>query len=63
MLFIQESKIAANINSIIVDIWGWQNCGWEWVPSEGTSGGLITIWNEEVLREGGRGHFNMIRFS
>ena len=25
------------------------NCAWNWVPSTGASGGLISIWNEDVL--------------
>ena len=31
------------------EIWGNQRCDWSWVPSVGTSGKLIYIWNEEVL--------------
>lgn len=27
--------------------WVARNCGWDWVPSEGSSRGLISIWNDE----------------
>lgn len=30
-------------------MWELRSCGWEWVPSEGSSGGLISIWKESSL--------------
>lgn len=50
LLLLQETKIFDNINRIITEIWGLQSCGWEWVPSVGASGGLISFWDEKVLQ-------------
>lgn len=32
------------------NIWVSRRCGRAWVPSEGASGGLLTIWREGVLK-------------
>lgn len=50
VLFLQETKISKDITHIIQDTWGSQSCGWEWVSSEWESGGLITIWNNNLLK-------------
>ena len=49
VLLLQETKVALKILSIIRDIWGNSGCAWDWVPSVGASGGLITIWKEGTL--------------
>ena len=33
LLLLQETKISKNIIPIVRDVWGAQNCGWEWAPS------------------------------
>ncbi|OVA11388.1 hypothetical protein BVC80_8579g14 [Macleaya cordata] len=33
----------------IKTIWGGNNFGWRWIPSIGRSGGLILIWDEDIL--------------
>lgn len=48
-LILQETKVDCKIHSIIQEIWGNRKCAWSLVSSEGASGGLISIWNEEVL--------------
>lgn len=49
LLLLQETKISRDVETVIFYVWGARNCGWDWVPSEGTSGGLISIWNEDKL--------------
>lgn len=51
LLLLQETKIRTNIESVIHSVWGSRRCDWEWGPSDGASGGLIVIWNDELLRK------------
>lgn len=44
---LRKTKVARNIDCIIRDVWGVQSCGWDWVLSDGTFGGLISIWNDK----------------
>lgn len=46
LVLLQESKVVRNIDGIIRGVWGSLNCGWDWVPSEGASGGLISFMEE-----------------
>lgn len=50
LLCLKETKIHKDLESIVFDVWGSRRCSWEWVPSEGASGILISIWNDESLR-------------
>ena len=50
VLLLQETKISCDVENVIFDVWGARNCGWAWVPTERTSGGLISIWNEDKLQ-------------
>lgn len=34
---------------MVFNVWGLR-FGWDWVPSEGSLGGLISIQNEDVIR-------------
>ena len=43
LLLPQETKIHSDVESIIFSVWG-SRCGWDWMPSDGASGGLISIW-------------------
>lgn len=51
LLLLQETKIHSDIESVIFSVWGSRRCVWEWVPSDGASGGLIAIWNENCMRK------------
>lgn len=50
LLLLHETKISENVTSIIFNLWGSQQCGWDWVPLVRASGGLISIWNEDALK-------------
>lgn len=50
-LLLQETKVASNVDQVIQEVWGAQSCGWDWVSSQGASGGLIAIWDDKVLCE------------
>ena len=42
--------MAYSIHSIIREVWGNHKCAWNWIPLKSSaSGGLISVWNEEVL--------------
>lgn len=49
LLCLQETKIHKDVENIVFDVWGSRRCGWEWVLLEGVAGGLLVIWNENVL--------------
>lgn len=49
-MFCQETKVTKDIACIIQKLWGSRNCGWEWVPSEEVQGGLISVWNNNLLK-------------
>lgn len=46
---IQESKLEKVSSRIIKSIWGNTPHDWEFAKSEGSSGGIITIWNPSVF--------------
>lgn len=48
---LQESKLEQVNNRVARSIWGSQNFDWEFSPSEGNSGGIITIWNSSVFQK------------
>ena len=48
-LMFQETKVASHIHRFAREVWGKTRCAWNWVASFGASGGLTTIWNDEVL--------------
>lgn len=50
LLFLQETKVHENVEIFVFGVWGSMRCGWEWVLFEGASGGLILIWNEDILK-------------
>lgn len=51
MCCIQESKLKVVNSRIIKSTWGNANCEWDFAKSEGSSGGIITIWNPTVFRK------------
>ena len=48
-LILEETKVCSNVLPFIWELWGNRRCAWNWVPSMGVSGGLISICNDEVL--------------
>lgn len=53
LLLLQETKVANNIDCIIRFVWGGRSCGWDWVPLESASGGIIANWDDKgVCGEG-----------
>lgn len=50
LLLLQETKTSKDIDHVIQEIWGSRRCKFEWVPSEGASGGLIPVWNDDILK-------------
>lgn len=50
ILHIQEPKIHKDIDGIMIYVWGSRRCVRECVPSDGASGGRITILSEVVLQ-------------
>lgn len=50
LLLLQEMKVFKNMERYVYNIWVSRRCGWAWVPPEGASGGLLTIWREGVLK-------------
>lgn len=51
-LILQETKVASDVDTIIGEVWGNHEYAWNWILLIGTSGGLISVWNEEVLAVG-----------
>lgn len=48
---LQESKLEHMSNCMARAIWGNSNCEWDFAPSEGSSGGIITLWNPSVFQK------------
>lgn len=46
-LFIQESKLEVVNDCLCHNLWGSRNCDWDFVPSSGRSGGIISIWEKK----------------
>jgi exonuclease III len=45
-LAIQETKLEVVSDQICFSLWGSSNCGWAFFPSEGASGGILSIWGK-----------------
>lgn len=48
---IQESKLEQFNSRIARSIWGTPNCDWEFAASEGSSGGIVTLWNPLIFQK------------
>ncbi|XP_020972479.1 uncharacterized protein LOC110269158 [Arachis ipaensis] len=46
MLGLIETKKSTVPKFEVVSFWGWDNVGWEYVESDGASGGLLLMWDE-----------------
>lgn len=51
MCCLQESKLEVVNQRIIKATWGNSSCDWDFVKSEGSSGGIISIWNPAIFRK------------
>lgn len=49
MCCLQESKLEVVHQRTINSIWGRSGCDWDFIKSEGNSGGLISIWDTAVF--------------
>lgn len=47
-LAIQETKMEEISNSFCCRIWGSDDCDWAFLPSEGNSGGILSIWRKST---------------
>jgi hypothetical protein len=46
---IQETKLEAISDSLCYSLWGGPNCDWAFLPSEGSSGGILSLWRKVNL--------------
>lgn len=46
---LQETKLRAVNRELIRQLWGNRQCSWVHLPSEGASGGFLTIWDESKV--------------
>ncbi|XP_019054585.1 PREDICTED: probable inactive ATP-dependent zinc metalloprotease FTSHI 5, chloroplastic [Nelumbo nucifera] len=49
VLCLQETKLETMELSQTRSIWGDRNCDWECVPAIGTAGGLVIVWDPDVV--------------
>lgn len=49
MVFIQETKTTTMTNSFVSSLWGSEDVEWMTKDSMGASGGIITVWNKNVI--------------
>ncbi|CAJ2644334.1 unnamed protein product [Trifolium pratense] len=45
-LAIQETKLEVITESLCCSLWGSSDCDWVFLPSEGRSGGILSIWSD-----------------
>jgi hypothetical protein len=43
---IQETKLESISDSTCFSLWGGMDCAWAFLPSEGNSGGILSIWSK-----------------
>lgn len=46
---VQETKLDQVDRVLCESLWGDKNVNWAWVPSEGRSGGIISLWNRKIF--------------
>lgn len=49
VLFIQETKIQKMIETVVNQIWGFDECCWSVNEAVGRSGGILIIWRKETF--------------
>lgn len=47
-LTIQETKMEKISDSLCYRLWGSDDCEWEFLPSEGNNGGILSIWHKSM---------------
>jgi exonuclease III len=45
-LAIQETKLEAIFDNFCYSLWGSEDCSWAFVPAEGASGGMLSLWSK-----------------
>jgi hypothetical protein len=45
-LAIQETKLSTVSDQLCYSLWGSQDCEWAFLPAEGNSGGILSIWSK-----------------
>jgi mannosylglycoprotein endo-beta-mannosidase len=45
-LAIQETKMESISEAFVNSLWGSCDCDWAYLPAEGNSGGILSIWNK-----------------
>jgi hypothetical protein len=45
-LAIQETKLESISAKLCYNLWGSEDCDWAFLPSEGASGGILSIWGK-----------------
>jgi hypothetical protein len=43
---IQETKLETISDSLCYSLWGGSDCDWAYLPAEGSSGGILSIWRK-----------------
>jgi exonuclease III len=49
-LALQETKLEVISESLCFSLWGSQCCDWVYLPAEGRSGGILSIWSSRMRR-------------
>jgi hypothetical protein len=47
-LAIQETKLETVSDSLCYSLWGSQDCCWAYLPSIGSSGGILSVWRKSM---------------
>jgi hypothetical protein len=47
-LAVQETKLEAISDALCYSLWGGEDCCWDFLPSEGSSGGILSIWRKSL---------------
>lgn len=45
-LALQETKMEVITQNFCNNLWGGEDCDWAFLPSEGNSGGILSIWSK-----------------
>jgi hypothetical protein len=47
-LALQETKLGVITPEVCYSIWGSQDCQWAFLPSDGNSGGILSLWKKRL---------------
>jgi exonuclease III len=48
-LALQETKLQVVDDSLPRSLWGNEDCEWAYLPAEGNSGGILSVWRKSLL--------------